>query len=61
MTRFNLSQYAYETAITLVENESDIRITTDNPYIALTDELWSVYCEDFGEIDPVITAPHCIW
>ena len=33
----------------MAENESDIRIITDTPYLALTGELWAVYCEDFGE------------
>ena len=33
----------------MVERESDIRITTDTPYLALTGELWGVFCEDFGE------------
>ena len=32
-----------------IYNESDIRLTTDTPYLALTGELWGVYCEDFGE------------
>ena len=32
----------------MAESESDIRITTDTPYLALTGELWGVYCEDFG-------------
>ena len=41
-------------------SESDIRITTDTPNLALTGELWGVYCEDFGKIDRFITAPHCI-
>ena len=35
----------YNTAITVAESESDIRITTDTPYLALTGELWGVYCE----------------
>ena len=29
----------YDTAITVAESESDIRITTDTPYLALTGEL----------------------
>ena len=33
----------------MAESESDIRITTDTTYFALTVELWGVYCEDFGE------------
>ena len=34
--------------ITVVESESDFRITTDTPYLALTGELWGVWCDDFG-------------
>ena len=33
----------------MAKSESDIRITTDTPYLALTGELWGVYCEDLGE------------
>ena len=39
----------YDTAITVAESESDIKITTVTPYLALTGELCGVYCEDFGE------------
>ena len=35
--------------ITVAESESDVRITTNTPYLALTGELWGVCCEDFGE------------
>ena len=34
--------------MTVAESESDIRITRNAPYLALTGKLWSVYCEDFG-------------
>ena len=34
--------------------------TKDNLYIALTSELWSVYCQDFREIYCNITTSHCI-
>ena len=40
---------AYDTAIAVAENASDIRITTDIPYLALTGELGCVYCEDLWE------------
>ena len=50
----------YDTAITVAESESDIRITTDTPYLALTGELCGVHCEDCAKIDRFITAPHCI-
>ena len=28
---------------------SDFELTKDTPYLALTGELWSVFCEYFGE------------
>ena len=28
-------------------------------YLDLTGELWGVFCDDLGETDRVITAPHC--
>ena len=39
----------YGTAMTGAELKSDFKFTTDSPYLALTGELWGVYCEDFGE------------
>ena len=36
----------------MAERELDIRITADTPYLALTGELWGVYCEDVGENRP---------
>ena len=33
----------------VAERESDIRITTDTPYLALMGELWGVYCEINGK------------
>ena len=33
----------------MAESVSDLRITTDTPYLSLMSELWGVYCEDFGE------------
>ena len=39
----------YDTAITVAESGSDIRITTDTLYLTLTGELWGFYCEDLGE------------
>ena len=35
--------------MTAAERKSDFKITTDTPYLALTDELSRVYCEDLGE------------
>ena len=43
--------------ITVAESESDVRITTVTPYLALTDELWGVYCEEFGENWPRYNGP----
>ena len=40
---------AYHTVITVPEIELDVRITTDTPYLTLTNELRGVYCEDLGE------------
>ena len=37
------------TVITVAESESDFRIITDTPQLALTGELWGIYCEDLGE------------
>ena len=34
--------------MTAAEHKTDFKLT-DNPYLALTGELWGVYCEDFGE------------
>ena len=35
--------------MTAVEQKSDTELTRDTPYLALTGELWGVYCEDLGE------------
>ena len=35
--------------IIVVESESDFRITTDTPYLALAGKLWDVYCKDLEE------------
>ena len=51
---------AYDTAITVTESESDIRITRDTPYLALTIELWVSLARILEKIDCVIKAPHCI-
>ena len=37
------------TVITVAERASDIRITTVTTYLALTGELWGVYCENIWE------------
>ena len=40
----------------MVESESDIRITKNTPYLALTGELCGIYREDFGENWPRYTG-----
>ena len=35
--------------MTIAERTSNIRLTKDTPYLALTGELWGVFCEEFGE------------
>ena len=40
---------AYSIAIIVAESDSNFRITTDIPYLALTGELWGLCCEHFGE------------
>ena len=35
--------------MTAAEHESDINLTINTPYLALTGELWGVYSEDSGE------------
>ena len=32
-----------------VKYTSEVRFTKDTPYLALTGELWGVFCEDLGE------------
>ena len=38
--------------VTEAEPESDFNHTKDAPYLALTGELWGVFCEDLREIWP---------
>ena len=35
--------------MTVGELRSDLLLTTDTPYLALTGELWGVCCKDIGE------------
>ena len=35
--------------MTAAEHKWDFKITIDTPYLALTGEVWGVYCEDLGE------------
>ena len=41
--------------MTATECESDFKLTTDTPYLALTGELWGVYYENFEEKWPPYT------
>ena len=40
---------SYYTAGTEVVYKSEFESTKDTPYLALTGELWGVYCEEFEE------------
>ena len=46
--------------MTMAEYKSNIRLTKNTPYLTLTGELWGVFYDDFGKIDQVIMALHCI-
>ena len=39
----------HSAAITAAEHESDLKLITDTPYLALPGELWGVSCEDIAE------------
>ena len=41
-------------------HKSEGKTQNDTPYLALTGELRGVYCEYVGEMDCVMTVPHCI-
>ena len=51
--RYNAIQYniifEYGTAMTEAKYASEVIFTKDTLYLALTDELWGVFCWDFGE------------
>ena len=49
ITRPNFSRYYIRHCDNSGGMWINFRITTDTPYLALTGELWSVYCEDLGE------------
>ena len=49
IVRLIYDDISYDTAITESERGSNIRITTNTPYLAHTGELWGVYCEDLVE------------
>ena len=46
--------------ITTAGHKSDFQFTKDTPYLALTGEIWGVYCEYFEKNDHVIMASRCI-
>ena len=33
----------------MAEHKSNIRLTKDTPYLALTVEMWGIFCEDLEE------------
>ena len=35
--------------MTAAERVSDFNLITYTPHLALTGELWGIYCEDYGE------------
>ena len=39
----------YSTLVTDAQHKSKFVFITDTPFLALTGELWAVYCEEFGE------------
>ena len=39
----------YGAAMTATKHKPDFKLTTDAPYLALTDEIWGVYYENFEE------------
>ena len=47
ITQSNLSSYG--TAMTAIERKSDLKLTTDTPYLALTGKLWGVYYVNFED------------
>ena len=49
MTRFIIADIKYTTTSTGVGYGSGFELTKDTPYLALTGELWDVFCEYFDE------------
>ena len=41
--------------------DTDHERTKDTPYLALAGKLWGAIVRILGEIDRVITGPHCIY
>ena len=61
ITRSNIARYFIQHCFDWITIKIECQITNYIPYIALTGELWGVFCEDSVEIERVISAPHCIW
>ena len=49
ITRFIIADIKYTTTSTGVGYGSGFELTKDTPYLALTGELWDVFCEYFDE------------
>ena len=45
--------FSYGTTMTVAEHKSDLQLTKDTPYLALTGELWGVYCDNLEENWPL--------
>ena len=62
ITRSNIAHpQKYFTSRPETEHQSAAEYTKNTPYIALTGELWGVFCEHFDMTDRVITAQHCMY
>ena len=48
ITRPTYQDITHNMALRVAEYKSDFKFTRDNPYLARTGELWSVFCEYFG-------------
>ena len=44
----------------MVKLRPDFASTNDTPYLALTGELWGVFCEIYKKNDRDISRAHCI-
>ena len=58
--QYNMLNATCVVAVNDVEYRSEFTYTKGTPYLALPGELWGVFCEDFGKMYRVITAPYCI-
>ena len=48
ITRSIITRYLCGITVTAAEYKLDFVVTKDTPYLALTSELWSVYCDELG-------------